>query len=121
MNKVILCGRITDDVKVEGKKNKYANFTLAVRDGVDEEGKNKAQFIRCAIFDKGAEVLEKFTEKGSPLCISGRLSVSNYEDDKGVMHWSTNVIVEDFDLIGAKKEEKQEKEEKKYNSRKYHR
>ena len=108
MNKVVLTGRVTDDIKAEGKKNKYANFTIAVRDGVDEDGDPKAQFIRCVIFNKGAEVLEQFVSKGQPLCVSGRLSNSSYEDEDGVTRYSTNVIVDDFDLIGVKKEEKKE-------------
>ena len=119
MNKVILMGRLTDNVKAEGKKVKFAKFTLAVRDGVDEEGNSKAQFIRCTIFNKGAELLEEYTAKGSPLCISGRLQVSSYEDDDEVTRWTTDVIVDDFDLIGAKKEEAEPKT-KKAKSGKYH-
>ena len=59
MNKVVLMGRLTDDIKVErkGKETIWSNFTIAVRDGQDEEGNSKAQFIRCVIFGKGAEIL----------------------------------------------------------------
>ena len=117
MNNVILQGRLTDDIKVEGKKVKYANFTLAVRDGLDEDGNPKAQFIRCVVFNKGAEVLADYTAKGSPLVVCGRLSTSSYEDEEGVTKWSTNVIVDDFDLINAKKSEE---EPKKAKTGKYH-
>lgn len=121
MNKVILMGRLTDDIKAvkTSKKNVYANFTLAVRDGVDEDGEAKAQFIRCVVFNKGAEVLEQYTSKGSPLCISGRIVNSSYEDEEGETRYSTNVIVDDFDLIGAKKEEAKE-DKKVKTSKKYH-
>lgn len=115
MNKVILNGRLTDDIKVEGKKNKYANFTLAVRDGVDEDGEPKAQFIRCVIFNKGAEVLEQFTSKGYALCVSGRIANSTYEDEDGNTRYSTNVIVDDFDLLGASKKEEPKKANGKYH------
>lgn len=104
MNKVLLTGRLTDDVKLGGKGDKqYANFTLAVRDGVDEEGNNRAQFIRCVVFGKGAEVLDRFTGKGDPLSICGRLNNSKYEDEEGETRWATSVIVEDFDLIGSRR------------------
>ena len=116
MNKVVLTGRVTDDIKAVGKKNKYAAFTIAVRDGLDEDGEPRAQFIRCVIFNKGAEVLEQFVSKGMPLSVSGRLSNSSYEDEDGVTRYSTNVIVDDFDLIGSKKEET----EKPKKSSKYH-
>ena len=103
MNNVTLMGRLTDNIKVStgSKDTRWANFTLAVRDGVDEEGNSLAQFIRCSIFGKAADILEKLTEKGSPLCVRGHLRVSSYKDEDGKTVWSTQVIVEDFDLIGA--------------------
>lgn len=121
MNNVVLMGRLTDDVKVqESKDTKWANFTLAVRDGVDEEGNSKAQFIRCSVFNKAAEIMEKFTEKGSPLCIRGHIRVSSYENENGETVWSTQIIVDDFDLIGAKKSEEDDKpKSKKPNNKKY--
>lgn len=129
MNNVVLMGRLTDSVEVKSTKNSetsYANFTLAVRDGVDQDGNAKAQFIRCTAFNKVAEIIEKFTEKGSPLCIRGHLNVSTYEDEDGKTVWSTQVIVDDFDLIGARRSDENEeksakKSEKKPNSKKYRR
>ena len=120
MNKVILQGRLTADIEVSGKKTKYANCTLAVRDGVDEDGEPKAQFIRCVAFNKSAEILEKFTGKGSPLVICGRLSNSSYEDEDGVTKYSTNVIVDDFDLIVSKKSEDEEEKKAPKKTGKYH-
>ena len=121
MNNVTLMGRLTDNIKVStgAKDTRWANFTLAVRDGVDEEGNSLAQFIRCSIFGKAADILEKFTEKGSPLCVRGHGRVSSYKDEDGKTVWSTQVIVEDFDLIGARKAE--EEPEKKTNNKKYRR
>ena len=118
MNKVILQGRLTADIEVSGKKTKYANFTLAVRDVVDEDGEPKAQFIRCVAFNKGAEILEQFTGKGMPLVVCGRLSTSSYEDEEGAIRYSTNVIVDDFDLIVSKKSEEDEEDKTKKTSKK---
>lgn len=119
MNKVILQGRLTDDIKAEQtKKSTYANFTLAVRDrAVDEDGNPKAQFIRCVAFEKSAEILEEYTSKGSPLLISGRLNNYQYEDEEGNTRYGYNVVVEEFDLIGSSNKE-DKKETKKSN--KYH-
>lgn len=122
MNNVTLMGRLTDNIKVEtgSKDTRWANFTLAVRDGVDKDGNTLAQFIRCSVFNKAADILEKFTEKGSPLCIRGHLRVSSYDDEDGKRVWSTQVIVDDFDLIGARKTEEKEPE-KKQSNKKYRR
>lgn len=120
MNKVILTGRLTADIELQGKKDAhYANFTVAVRDGVDKDGEPRTQFIRCVIFGKGAEIMEKFLGKGSPISVCGRMNNSSYEDEDGETRWSTSVIVDDFDLIGAKKsDDEEEKPAKKSN--KYH-
>lgn len=116
MNNVILQGRLTDDIKVEGKKVKYANFTLAVRDGLDENGEPKAQFIRCVAFDKSAETLEQYTNKGMPLVLRGRLNNYVYEDEEGEKRYGYNVVIETFDLIVSKEKE----ETKKTKTSKYH-
>lgn len=126
MNKVILCGRLTDDVKVEmnGKGDnavKWANFTIAVRDGVDANNEPRTQFLRCVIFGKGADLMEKFTGKGQPICVSGRLKVNFWDDENDLRHWSTTVQVDDFDLISARKADEDEpKEAPKKPVKKYH-
>ena len=126
MNKVILNGRLVADVEAAeaGKgKNKitYANFVIAVRDGKDAEGNDQAQFIRCTAFGKVAEILEEFTGKGSAVCVAGRLRNSSYEDEDGNARYTTSVIVEDFDLIGASKKEETDKKEKTSKNKKYKR
>lgn len=127
MNKVILCGRLTDDVKVELKGKgenvtKWANFTIAVRDGVDENNEPRTQFLRCVIFGKAAELMEKFTGKGQPICVSGRLKVNFWDDENDLRHWSTTVQVDDFDLISARKadEDEPKQEAPKKPVKKYH-
>ena len=124
MNKVILQGRLTADVELKqfGKgddKNVLANFTVACRDYKDADGEWVTQFIRCTAFGKPAEILEKFTGKGQPICISGKLRNSVYEDEDGQSHYNTNVIVEDFDLISARKADEDEEDERPAKSSKY--
>lgn len=121
MNKVILQGRLTADIELKGKESKYTQFVLAVRDGVDQDGEPRTQFIRCVAFGKGAELLEKFTGKGSALCICGRLNNSSYVDEDGQTKWSTQVMVDDFDFVGSTQKDREDKEEApKKNSKKYH-
>lgn len=115
MNKVILQGRLTDevDIKTYGKdgENCVANFTLACRDYKDADGEWVTQFIRCCCFNKPARVLEEFTEKGMPLVVCGKLRNTVYEDEDGVRHYNTQVVVEDFDLIVSKKADEDREDE----------
>ena len=100
-----------------------ARITVAVRDGLDEEGEPRAQFLRCIVFGKGAEVFEEFGYKGMAVSVSGRLKNGIYEDKDGITRYTTDIYVTDFDLLGSKKssEEDEEKPAKKTNRYKKHR
>lgn len=121
MNVVCLAGRLTADVeKVEygDKKDKkvLGRFTIAVRDGVDDDGEPKAQFIHCVMFGtNGVNALAEFAGKGDAISVTGRLKNGMYEDKDGNTRYTTDVIVNDFDFLNSrKKEEKEEKSSGKY-------
>ena len=127
MNKVILSGRLTRDAEIteygKGKdKGLVARFSVAVRDGQDAKGEPQAQFIRCVAFGKLAELMEKFTEKGMVITVSGRLKNGSYEDPKDkVTRYTTDVVVEDLDLFFKARSEEEDEEEEKRSSSKRHR
>lgn len=127
MNKVILSGRLTRDAEVtiygKGKEKNYvARFSVAVRDGKDAKGNPQAQFIRCVAFGAVAELIEKFTEKGQIITVSGRLKNGSYEDEKDkITRYTTDVVIEDLDLFGSASHEDDEEEEEKRSSKKRHR
>ena len=78
MNIVILMGRMVrnPELKYTSSGKAYANFTLAV-----QKNKNEAEFIDCTAWEKTAETIAEYFEKGSKIFIQGRLSVSNYEQN----------------------------------------
>lgn len=116
MNKVLLTGRLTADIKV----NEYGKgdgagiltpFTVAVNNGKDD-----ATFVNCVAFNGQAEFLEKYFKKGSPVEIEGRLTNDNYKDLNGDMRYTYKVIVERVSFLPTTSEEKpaEEKPVKKY-------
>lgn len=131
MNNVCISGRLTADpeVKEYGKgkdKNLMARITVAVRDGVDDDGEARAQFLRCVVFGKGAEVFEQFGYKGMAVSIVGRLKNGMYEDKDGITRYTTDIHVTDFDLLGSRKtsdddEDGEEEPKKSKSSHKRHR
>ena len=132
MNTVCLAGRLVRDieVKVFDKKEdrKIGTLTIAVRDGVDENGDPRTQFIRCVAWNKTCSVLEQFTEKGQWISIVGRLKNGMYEDKDGLTRYTTDVYITDFDLTGKpvdKDDEDEDEDDKpvkvKNSGKKYHR
>lgn len=109
MNKTMLIGRLTKDPETRYAENgnmPITRFTMAV----DRRKKGEADFIPCKAFGKTAEIIEKYVKKGDRLAVCGRIETGSYEGKNGKVY-TTDVIVDDFDLIGNKKEEKQEKKD----------
>lgn len=109
MNSVQLIGRITKDpeIKTFGKGKDSVDlcrFTLAVRDGKDQEGNERTQFISCAAWGKVCEIIEKFIHRGEMVALDGKLVQNNYERD-GQMIYQTEVRVQNIYLLPNKQQE----------------
>lgn len=102
MNTVILLGRLTADIELRYMDNEdqtaYCGFTLAVNREFDRE---KADFIRCKVFGRTAEILEKYCGKGSQICIRGSWETGSYENKKGDTVYTNECRVELFDFAGS--------------------
>ena len=102
MNKVILKGRITQDPELRTTINNKAvvRFTLAVNEGYGE--KQVTNFINCEVWNKLAENLHKYCNKGSPLLLEGCIRTENYEQD-GQKRYVTKVVVQSYEFLDSKK------------------
>ncbi len=103
MNKVILMGNLTRDVEVRDA----ANNTTIARVGIAVNRpfkKDEVDFFNLVAFNKTAEFLSKYFAKGSKILVEGYLRVSNYEDKDGNKKSSTEIIIEQIEFAGAKKD-----------------
>lgn len=99
MNSINLAGRLTATPELkytEKDKRAIVRFSVAVNNGTDN-----ADFVNVTAFDKQAENLCKYTDKGSMVAISGRLSISSYEKD-GVKINSVQVIANSITFCNSK-------------------
>lgn len=100
INVVVLVGRLTKDADIRTANDKQvAKFTLAV----NRMKKDEADFITCTAFGKTAEIVQKYTSKGSRVAIRGRVQTGSYEKD-GRKIYTTDFIVDDLELLDSKKE-----------------
>ncbi len=109
MNTVSILGRTTSDIEVKktpsGKS--VARFTLAINRKKDKE---KTDFIDILAWDKTAEILAKYVQKGRQLAIQGSIQTGSYEKD-GIKRKTFEVVVEQFDFCGDKGESKPAQQE----------
>ena len=98
MNSVSLIGRLTRDseLRENEKGTKVSSFTLAIA-----RDENTTDFINCTCFNKVAEVLNKYTKKGSQVGVIGRIQTRTYEEDDK-KRTTTYVLVNKLMLLGKK-------------------
>lgn len=101
MNTVGLVGRLTKDIELKYTKSGKAvgSFMLAVNSRKkDEQGNYTADFISCVVWDKAAEALANYSQKGSQVGLSGHINTRNYEDKDGKRVYVTEVVADSIDL-----------------------
>lgn len=108
MNKVIIKGRISQDLDVKytsADNMQVTRVSVAVnRQYVKQGEERQADFFNCVAFGKTAEFLSKYFAKGQEIIIIGRLQNRSWTDDKGQKKYATDIIVEEADFCGAKKD-----------------
>lgn len=107
-NKVQLIGNMGTAIEVRETANgkKVGNFTLATNEtykdanGVKTE---ETQWHRIVAWGKHAELLEKYTSKGSELMLEGKLIHRSYDTKEGEKRYVTEVEVREIMLMGSPK------------------
>lgn len=105
MNKVHLIGNLVKDPELRYTKQNIpvASYTIAINSRYGEQ--QQTDFINISSWGKSGEFVKKYFKKGQPIAITGRLKNRNYEDNNGVKHYSMEVVTEDIEFVGSKKEE----------------
>ena len=106
MNRVVLIGRLTRDPELRytsGSNAAVCNFTIAVDRGfTGQSGEREADFIPVVVWNKQAENVKNYLNKGSQVAVEGRLQVRNYDDQNGQKRYVTEVIASNVEFLGSK-------------------
>ncbi|OGB87615.1 hypothetical protein A3H38_06510 [candidate division WOR-1 bacterium RIFCSPLOWO2_02_FULL_46_20] len=100
LNRSILAGRLTADPVVRYTKKELAvtHFCLAI----NRVGSDNAEFINCVAWGGLAKVCGEFLKKGRLVAVEGRLQVRGYKDKKGQKKTSTEVVVDNMQMLDSK-------------------
>ena len=105
-NKVLLGGNLTRDPQLSYTPNQTAivDFGLAVNRKWSKDGQEHEEvcFVDCVAFSKTAENLNKYTSKGMPLFIEGRLTFDQWTAQDGTKRSKHKVAIQSFQFIGGK-------------------
>lgn len=119
MNKVILIGRLTRDpeLRYTGSNTPVATFSLAVnRSFTNQNGEREADFINCVVWRKLAETVKNYLSQGSQVAVEGRIQTRSYDDQNGQRRYVTEVVVENIDFVGTRRDNSQSTQQPSFNS-----
>jgi len=81
-----------------------AKFSIACGDDYKDKSGAKVEqtnWVSMVAFGKSAEILEQYTEKGSMLFVSGKLTVRKWQDQNNQDRWSTEINVQNFQFLSS--------------------
>ena len=105
MNKVFLTGRFTRDPESRMGSNslEVSRFSLACQnDFVTKTGERDVEFVNCVAFGRTAGTINKFCKKGQQICATGRIKNNSYDAQDGSKWYTTDIVIESFEFLGAK-------------------
>ncbi|MBO4341223.1 MAG: single-stranded DNA-binding protein [Bacteroidales bacterium] len=117
LNKVMLIGNVGKDPEVRYLENnpqnpaanpKVATFTLATSERFrDRNGelRENTEWHNIVAWRNSADVAEKFIRKGTQVYIEGRLRTRKYTDKDGKDRYTTEVVVDNLQLLGKRPED----------------
>jgi len=106
INKVILVGHLGKDPEIrylEGNVS-VASFPLATSESFNKDGKKveQTEWHNIVMWRGLADVAVKYLAKGKLVYIEGRLRTRTYEDKEGIRRYTTEIVAENFTLLGRR-------------------
>jgi single-strand DNA-binding protein len=106
-NTVQLIGRLGKDPEVKsfGEGKTKASFSIATTEiykNAKGEKVEDTQWHNLVIWGPLAATAEKYLKKGAEVAVEGRLTHRTYETDAGERKYITEILVNEFVMMGAK-------------------
>ena len=106
INKVILVGHLGKDPEVRHLEGgvAVASFPLATSETFNKDGRKveQTEWHNIVMWRGLADVAAKFLQKGKLVYIEGKLRTRSFEDKEGIKKYTTEVVAENFTMLGRK-------------------
>jgi single-strand DNA-binding protein len=105
-NKVQLIGHLGSKIELKTLESGkiVGNVSIATNESYKNQKGEKiteTTWHRLVIWGKNAELIEKYTDKGSEIAIEGKISNRDYSDKDGVKRYISEIVVNEFLLMGS--------------------
>ncbi len=114
VNKVILLGRLGKDPEVRYMTNgeAVANVTLATSERWKDkagEQQEKTEWHSLVFYRRLAEIAGEYLKKGAQIYVEGKLQTRKWADKEGKDRYTTEIVVNEMQMLGSKSGESSEK------------
>jgi|TARA_B100000767_G_scaffold127554_1_gene121451 single-strand DNA-binding protein len=106
-NKVQLIGNLGNNPEIitleSGKK--VAKFSIATNENYKNAQGEKVtdtQWHNIVAWNKTADIIEKYLEKGNEVAVEGKLTSRTYETKEGEKRYITEIVCNEILMLGAK-------------------
>lgn len=106
-NKVQLIGNLGNkpEILILDSGKKLAKFSLATNEiykNAQGEKITDTQWHNIVAWNKTAEIIEMYLDKGNEVMIEGKLTTRNYENSEGEKRYITEVVCNELLMLGNK-------------------
>lgn len=104
LNKVILQGRIAQDIEIKQTQSGKAvtTFSLAVERDYSTNGEKETDFINIVAWGNTAEFIGKYFSKGKQMLVTGSLNIRKYQTQNGENRYQAEVKADSVYFCGDK-------------------
>jgi single-strand DNA-binding protein len=112
LNSVTLIGFVGKDPEIRHMSNgkMVAGFSLATserwKDKTSGEMQEKTEWHRCVAFDRQAETISEYVQKGSYLHVTGKLATRKWQDKDGSDRYTTEINAQSIIFLDRKSDDR---------------
>ena len=104
INRVNIIGNIVRDLELKKTQSSKSvlSFTIAVNNFNDE-----TYYFDCIAWNKTAEFMSQYAQKGNKIAVDGRLQQRSYENKNGIKVNVVEIVADQVDLLTQKEQKKE--------------
>jgi single-strand DNA-binding protein len=103
MNRVLLTGRLTRDPELRSLANGRAMAQFGLATNEYRGGADKTEYHNIVTWERLAEICAQYLAKGQLVAVEGRLQTRQWEDERNVRHWKTEVIASSVEMLSGRR------------------
>ena len=116
LNKCIFIGNVGKiETRYMPNGDAVTNFSIAVNEKWKDKSGDKqenTEWINCIAFRRLAEVMQEYVKVGQQIYVDGKMQTRKWQTKEGQDRYSTEIIVNEMKMLGGKRDDNSEAEEK---------